>query len=292
MIWSHNITLSPSQGDRLLFWTLSVLAGLAGSIVLLILSFLVIEALPVLFHVGWEPFLFDSSWHPPEGLYYLVPMVWGTLLATTGAVVFATIMGISSALFCHYYAPPLLALFYRKFIELLSGIPSVVFGFWGLMVLVPLIASFHPPGPSLLAGVVILTLMILPTIVLVADTSLANVPREHLQGAAALGLQRWAIIRHVVLPTAKSGLFTGILLQTGRAIGETMAILMVAGNVVQTPGSIFDPIRTLTANIALEMAYAVGDHRSALFLSGLLLLTMVAGLIFLADRINRYSQHG
>ncbi|MCP4453849.1 MAG: ABC transporter permease subunit, partial [Planctomycetes bacterium] len=176
--------------------------------------------------------------------------------------------------------------------ELLSGIPSVVFGFWGLMVLVPLIASFHPPGPSLMAGVLILTLMILPTIALVADTSLANVPREYLQGAAALGLRRWAIIRHVVLPTAKSGLFTGILLQTGRAIGETMAILMVAGNVVQTPTSIFDPIRTLTANIALEMAYAVGDHRSALFLSGLLLLTMVMGLILLADRIHRSSPHG
>ena len=292
MIWSHNITLSPSQGDRLLFWTLSVLAGLAGAIVLLILIFLVIEALPVLFHVGLGPFFTDSSWHPPEGLYNLLPMLWGTLLATTGAVVLATILGISSALFCQYYAPSLLAPVYRKFIELLSGIPSVVFGFWGLMVLVPLIASFHPPGPSLLAGVLILTLMILPTIALVADTSLANVPREYLQGAAALGLRQWAIIRHVVLPTAKSGIFTGILLQTGRAIGETMAILMVAGNVVQTPTSIFDPIRTLTANIALEMAYAVGDHRSALFLSGLLLLTMVMGLILLADRIHRYSTHG
>ncbi len=246
----------------------------------------------MLFHVGWEPFFFDSSWHPTEGLFNLVPMFWGTLLATTGAVVFATIMGISSALFCHYYAPTPLASIYRKFIELLSGIPSVVFGFWGLMVLVPLIASFHPPGPSLLAGVVILTLMILPTIALVADTSMANVPREYLQGAAALGLGRWATICHVVLPAAKSGLFAGILLQTGRAIGETMAILMVAGNVVQTPSSIFDPIRTLTANIALEMAYAVGDHRSALFLSGLLLLTMVAGLIFMADRIHRYSPHG
>ena len=292
MIWSHNITLSPSQGDRLLFWTLSVLAGLAGSIVLLILIFLVIEALPVLFHVGWGPFFFDSAWHPPEGLYNLVPMLWGTLLATTGAVLLATILGISSALFCQYYAPSLLASIYRKFLELLAGIPSVVFGFWGLMVLVPLIASFHPPGPSLLAGVVILTLMILPTIALVADTSFSNVPREYLQGAAALGLQRWTIIRHVVLPTAKSGLFTGILLQTGRAIGETMAILMVAGNVVQTPSSIFDPIRTLTANMALEMAYAVGDHRSALFLSGLLLLTLVAGMIFMADRVHGNLPHG
>jgi len=291
MTWSHNITLSPSQGDRFLFWTLSVLAGLAGAIVLLILIFLVIEALPVLRHVGLASFFFDSSWHPGEGLYNLVPMLWGTLLATAGAVILATFLGIASALFCQYYAPPILASFYRKFLELLSGIPSVVFGLWGLMVLVPLIASFHPPGPSLLAGVLILTLMILPTIALVADTSLANVPREYIQGAVALGLRRWAVIRHVIFPTAKSGLVTGILLQTGRAIGETMAILMVCGNVVQTPTSVFDPIRTLTANIALEMAYAVGDHRSALFLSGLLLLTMVIGLIFTADRIYRYSPH-
>jgi len=251
----------------------------------------VIEALPVLRHVGLASFFFDSSWHPGEGLYNLVPMLWGTLLATAGAVILATFLGIASALFCQYYAPPILASFYRKFLELLSGIPSVVFGLWGLMVLVPLIASFHPPGPSLLAGVLILTLMILPTIALVADTSLANVPREYIQGAVALGLRRWAVIRHVIFPTAKSGLVTGILLQTGRAIGETMAILMVCGNVVQTPTSVFDPIRTLTANIALEMAYAVGDHRSALFLSGLLLLTMVIGLIFTADRIYRYSPH-
>ena len=250
MIWSHNITLSPSQGDRFLSWTLGVLAGLAGAIVLLILVFLVIEAFPVLRHIGFGPFFFDPAWHPAEGLFNLVPMLWGTLFATAGAVVLATFLGISSAIFCQYYAPLSLAGSYRKFLELLSGIPSVVFGLWGLVVLVPLIASFHPPGPSLLAGIVILTLMILPTISLVADTSMANVPRETIQGAVALGLRRWAIIRHVVLPTAKSGLATGILLQTGRAIGETMAILMVCGNVVQIPTSFFDPMRTLTSNMA------------------------------------------
>jgi phosphate transport system permease protein len=292
MIWSHNTTSSPSQGDRSLFWVLSILAGLAGGIVLLIFLFLVTESLPVLHHIGLTSFFFDPSWHPVEGLYNLIPMLVGTLLVTAGAVILATIFGISSALFCQYYAPSYLASIYRKFIELLSGIPSVVFGLWGLMVLVPFIASLQPPGPSLLAGVVILTLMILPIIALVADTTLATVPREFIHGAAALGLRRWSIIRQVVLPTAKSGLTTGILLQTGRAIGETMAILMVAGNVVQMPSSIFDPIRTLTANIALEMAYAVDDHRAALFFSGLLLLTMVIGLIFAADRISRYSPHG
>ena len=292
MIWSQNITLSPSQVDRFLFWTLSVLACLAGAIVLLILIFLVIEALPVLGQAGLAAFVFDSSWLPSEERYNLVPMVLGTLFATTGAVILSTILGITSALFCQYYAPPLVASVYRKFIELLTGIPSVVFGLWGLMVLVPLIGRFHPPGPSLLAGIVILTFMILPTIALVAEANLASVPREYIHSAAALGLRRWAIIRHVIFPTAKSGLFTGILLQTGRAIGETMAVLMVCGNVVQTPTNIFEPIRTLTANIALEMGYAVGVHRSALFLSGLLLLIMVIGLIFSAHRIQSYSSHG
>ena len=172
-------------------------------------------------------------------------------------------------------------------VELLAGIPSVVYGLWGLVVLVPLITRLHPPGPSLLAGIAILTVMILPTVTLAANASFSQVPREYLHGAVALGIGRWSIIRRVVLPAAKSGLFTGIILQTGRAIGETMAILMVCGNVVQTPTSLFDPIRTLTANIALEMGYAVGNHRSALFVSGLLLMLMVIALTTAAEMISR-----
>ena len=160
------------------------------------------------------------------------------------------------------------------------------------MVLVPLIGSIHPPGPSLLAGIVILAIMILPTIALVADASLANVPQQYVRGAAALGLSRWGTIRGVVFPAAKSGLFTGIILETGRAIGETMAILMVCGNVVQTPHSLFDPIRTLTANIALEMAYALGDHRAALFVSGLVLMAMIAALVAAADWISHGRIYG
>jgi phosphate transport system permease protein len=159
-------------------------------------------------------------------------------------------------------------------------------------VLVPLIGEIHPPGPSLLAGILILTIMILPTIALMADASLANVPQHYLRGAAALGLPRWATIRHVVFPAAKSGLFTGVILETGRAIGETMAILMVSGNVVQTPSSLFDPIRTLTANIALEMAYALGDHRAALFVSGFVLMAMIMGLVIAAEWISRGRIYG
>lgn len=288
----HSNTLSRWSTDELLCWLLRGIATLAGMIVLLIVVFLTMEALPALHHVGPLRFVTDPSWHPAEGFYNLTPMLWGTLLAMAGSVLIATPLGIFSAVFCHYYAPLALASLYRRLIELLAGIPSVVYGFWGLVVLVPLIGEMHPPGPSLLAGILILTIMILPTIALMADASLANVPQHYLRGAAALGLPRWATIRGVAFPAAKSGLFTGVILETGRAIGETMAILMVCGNVVQTPASIFDPIRTLTANIALEMAYALGDHRAALFVSGLVLMAMIVALAIAAEWISRGRIYG
>ncbi|MBS0153819.1 MAG: phosphate ABC transporter permease subunit PstC [Nitrospira sp.] len=288
----RNNTLFHWSTDDLLCWLLRGLAAVAGTIVLLIGTFLIVEALPVLHRIGLLRFFTDPSWHPAEGFYNLTPMLWGTLFAMAGSVLIATPLGILSAVFCHYYAPLALAQPYRRLIELLAGIPSVVYGFWGLVVLVPMIGEMHPPGPSLLAGIVILTIMILPTIALMADASLATVPQHYLRGAAALGLSQWATIRGVVFPAAKSGLFTGVILETGRAIGETMAILMVCGNVVQTPSSVFDPIRTLTANIALEMAYALDDHRAALFVSGLVLLAMIVALAIAAEWISRGRIYG
>ena len=279
-------TLSHSRSDKILIWTLRGFGTAAGVIVVLITVFLIREALPVLRQVGLLRFFRDASWHPAENLYNFIPMLWGTLLVTAGAVLVATPLGILSAVFCQYYAPPPIAGLYRRLIELLAGIPSVVYGFWGLVVLVPLIGRLQPPGTSLLAGIAILTLMILPTIALTADASFAKVPPEYLQGAAALGLSRWATVRGVVFPAAKSGLFTGLILGTGRAIGETMAVLMVCGNVVQTPKSLFSPMRTLTANIALEMAYAMGNHRSALFVSGLLLMAIIVALVTVAEVIS------
>jgi len=166
-----------------------------------------------------------------------------------------------------------------------SGIPGVVYGFWGLVVLVPLINRLHPPGTSLLAGILLLALLITPTIALIADASLAAVPQEYLQGAVALSLSRWGTIREIVLPAARSGLFTSIILGTGRAIGETIIVLMVCGNIVQIPSSLFEPIRTLPANIALEMDFALGDHRSALFVCGLLLMGVNLVLALLAEAI-------
>ena len=215
-------------------------------------------------------------------------MVAGSLAVTAGASLLALPTALASAFFCHFYAPPILATFYRRLVELMVGIPSVVFGFWGLISLAPRIAALEPPGPSLLAGMVVLAMMILPTIMLLSDAAMGDVPHQQLQAAAALGLGRWSTLRHVVLPICRPGLVTGWILGTARAVGETMAVVMVCGNVIQVPGSVFDPVRTLTANIALEMGYALGDHRSALFASGLVLLILVIVLVASSEGLGHW----
>lgn len=291
MISSSNTILSRSRNDVLLMWILRILAGLAGSLLLLVVGFLLHESWPALRQIGLSRFLTDSDWFPTENSYGMTAMILGTLWAAAGSILLAGPLGILSALFCQYYAPPAVGLWFRRMIELLAGIPSVVFGLWGLVVLVPLIGRWHPPGPSLLAGILILTLMILPTIMLVAHASMAQVPFTYLHTATALGLRRWSMIWHIILPTAKSGLLTGVLLGVARALGETMAILMVCGNVVQIPSHVFDPIRTLTANMALEMGYALGQHRSALFVSGLVLMGLVALCVNMAEHIRHNTTH-
>lgn len=279
--------MSPSRADWLLLWTLRFLAAIAGSIVLLIFGFLLLEAWPMLAKTGWQRFFTDESWHPTSDLFNLSPMLWGSLAATAGAMLLAVPLGLGSAIFCQFYAPPTLGKLYRRMIELMGGVPSVIYGFWGLMVLVPWIGQYQPPGSSLLAGILILALMILPTMALTADAALAHVAPRYLQTSAALGLSRWAMIRGVVLPAAKSGLFSGMILAMGRAIGETMAVLMVCGNQVIFPHDLLEPVRTLTANIALEMAYATGDHRAVLFVCGLILVAMVSLLVIAAEMVDR-----
>ena len=288
MIWSKRNILFPSASvDTLILWLLRIASGIAAGMVLLILFFLLAESLPLLREVPAVRFVTDTSWQPSEGAYNLAPMLSGTLYAAGGALFLATPLGIASALFVAYYAPPPAAGIYRRLIELLAGIPSVVYGFWALTTLVPLINELHPPGASLLAGILVLTLMILPTVALTAHAALLAVPDEYLRGAAALGMSRWSIIRGVVLPAARMGVTAGIILAAGRAIGETMAVLMVTGNVVQRASTVYDPIRTLAANIALEMPYALGDHRAALFVSGLMLMLLVIALWSAAARIGR-----
>ena len=287
--------MSPSSKDRLLTTLLQALAAVVGLLVLLIFAFLIRESTPAMTQVGLSRFVADESWHPSadaaHGSFNLLPILAGTLLTSAGAILVAAPLGIFSAVFCQLYAPPSLGWLYRRMIELMAGVPSVVYGLWGLVVLVPWIAALHPPGPSLLAGIMILALMILPTVALLADAALASVPREYLQGAAALGLSRNTTTCQILLPAARSGLVTAVILALVRAIGETMAVLMVCGNVVRMPASLFDPVRTLTSTIALEMGYARDDHRAALFACGLVLLVAVAVLIVFAELFSRRKTH-
>ncbi|MGR9116255.1 MAG: phosphate ABC transporter permease subunit PstC [Gammaproteobacteria bacterium] len=277
--------------DQQLQKILRICALSSAAVVLMILLFLLKESWPLLQHVELNRFFADASWHPSAGLYNLLPMLSATVYSTLGALLLATPLGIGSALFSRYYAPHSLALLYRRLIELLAGIPSVIYGFWGLTTLAPLIGQLQPPGVSLLTALLVLALMILPTVALTADAALAGVPAEYLRSAKALGMSQWSMIRGIALPAAASGITGGITLAAGRALGETMAVLMVAGNVVQQPHSLFDSVRTLTANIALEMAYAMGNHRAALFVSGLLLMVMILVLVGLAELLLRKHKY-
>lgn len=270
------------RNDWLLLTGLRLLASLTAMVGVLITVFVFREALPALQSIGVLRFFRDQAWYPLEGQFNLVPILLGTVLLALGGIAIAIPLGLLSALFCQFYAPKLLASAYQRLLELLAGIPSVVYGFWGLVVLVPKINQIHPPGQSLLAGILILSLMILPTVALLSKTSLGEVPDDYLKGAEALSLSRWTTLTRIVLPTARSGLFTAVVLATGRALGETMAVLMVCGNVVQIPKSVFDPVRSLAANIALEMAYATADHRAVLFVSGLVLLGLIGLLVMIA----------
>ena len=278
--------------DRVVAGALRVLGLASFGLVLLILYFLFVESVPAFRALG-DRLATDGSWHPTEhaaeGTFGMLPIVLGSVVVTLGAILLAAPLGVGSALFCQYYAPAWLATVYRRLVELLAGIPSVVFGFWGLAVLSPIVGMIQPPGPGLLTGVLVLALMIVPTVALVAESALVAVPRSYLVGAAALGMGRWSIVSRIALPTARAGIITGLILGVARALGETMAVVMVCGNIVRVPGGVFDSVRTLTANIALEMGYALGDHRSALFASGLLLLLMAILLVAATEWVERSS---
>ncbi len=282
--------MSLSPLDKRWFWLCRFFAFTCALIICFIILFLFVESIPAIQSIGLERFFNDSSWHPtPDpstGSFNLSAMLVGTLAATLGAIIFAGPLGILAAIFCHFYAPKQIAYLFRRMIELLAGIPSVVFGFWGLVTLAPIIRNLAPPGPSLCAGIIILTMMILPTVVLLSDAAIKNIPKKYIEGAAALGLSRWSTIKSIVIRASKEGLSNAIMLATGRAIGETMAVVMVCGNIAQIPNSLFDPIRTLTANIALELGYATGQHRSSLFFSGLLLLGIITMMVLISEKLK------
>jgi phosphate ABC transporter permease protein PstC len=254
----------------------------ASTAVLLIALFVVAEGWPAL------PGLVGSHWSPEDGQYGVRAMVWGSLAVTAGALLLAVPAGVGMALFLTEVAPPGGAAVVRPLLQTLAGVPSVVYGFVGLNLLVPAIRrGLGGPGFSLLAGALVLGVMVLPTIAAVAENALGALPPAYREGAAALGATQWQTVRRVLLPAARSGLITAVVLGMGRALGETMAVLMVTGNVAAPPHSPLDPVRTLTGNIAMEMGYAVGRHREALFATGALLLAVVMAVNAAARRVGR-----
>jgi len=279
------------QRDQLLHLTLKLSALVSIISLFAIILFLLVESWPMIESTAISQYFFAESWHPTNGEFLLLPMIVGSLLIMAGAMLLSIPIGIFTAILWQFYAPRWFSTLLERMVEVLSGIPSVVYGFWGIVVIVPLLAVYQAPGTSLLAGIIVLTLIVLPTITLVANSTFQQIDKHYIQNAIALGLSRFTIIRHVIFPQAKRGLLTGVILQAGRAIGETLAVLMVCGNVVQLPGSIFEPVRTLTSNIALEMAYAMDMHRSALFLSGLMLMLVVLSLVLISEKLKQQGNN-
>lgn len=263
---------------------MGLLALVAGGMVLLIICYLLTNAWPAIQAGRLGSFFTDAKWQPGsqrDPRFGVVSMLTASFLVNFLAVALALPVGLACSIFHRFYAPPALERWNRRMLELLIGVPAVVFGFWGLMVVVPLITRLAPgaPGQSLLAGGIVLAFMILPIITLTSQAALQAVPPAQLQAAAGLGLGRARTIWCVVLPAAKGGIGTGVLLALARAIGETMAVVLVCGNIPQIPKSLLDPVRPITSTIALEMGYATASHKALLFCAGLILVLCTALLV-------------
>ena len=264
-------------GRLLLMLASSSIAALAS-----IGVFIVREGAPLIHKIGLGRFL-SSDWHPTSGHFGIALMVVGSAVVTGGALVFGLPLGLGCAVVLGEMAPPRARSILKPLIEILAGIPSVVYGFVGIVVVLLWIRRhLGGPGASGLAAAAILGVMILPTITAISLDALRAVPTAYREGSLAMGATRWQTIRRVVLPAARSGIVAAVILAIGRAVGETMAVVMVAGNAVLLPRSPLDPVRTLTANLALEMGYATGDHRAALFATAIVLFVIIVALNALA----------
>lgn len=263
-------------GDRTVKWALMALAFTALTSLLLIAIFIFKEGIPFIARAGFKDFLLFSDWQPQAGHFGIYPMIVASLLVTLGAMLVGAPLGIACAVFLNEFVSKPVTRIIKPTIELLAGIPSVVYGFIGVVVVAPLIRSqFGGPGLSMLCASLILGVMVLPTIISISSDVLASVPNAFREGALALGATRWQSVHMVILKAGRSGIVAAVILGMGRAIGETMAVIMVAGNTVQLPHSALDSVCTLTAKIAMEMGSATGLHRQALFAIGVVLFLMI-----------------
>lgn len=258
---------------KLLFF-LTALVSIAA--VILICIFLFASGIPAIKEIGVFKFLLGTSWKPENNLYGILPMIVGSFYVTAGALIIGVPIGVLTAVFMARFAPRSIYAPLKAAVNLMAGIPSVVYGFFGLVVLVPFIReAFGGRGMSVLTASVLLGLMILPTIISVSETAIRAVPESYYEGGLALGASHERSIFFTVLPAAKSGIFAGVVLGIGRAVGETMAVMMIAGNQAVIPDSMLSGVRTLTTNIVLEMGYSTDLHREALIGTAVVLFVFI-----------------
>lgn len=294
-----NYNIREKTIEKLLF-----LGALAQVLVIVLIGFFVFkEGLPVMQKYGVFNFILGEMWNPTKQVYGIYPMIVGTIVVTLGSLILGVPLGVATAIFLAEIVPEKIGHLFRPAIELLAGIPSVVYGLFGMVMVKNMVLFVErnilgkvlPPeyqlGYSILTAAIILAVMILPTIISISEDAIRSVPHDYKEGSLALGATHWQTIYRVLVPAARSGILAAVVLGMGRALGETMAVIMVAGNTVAVPSlsflGIFAPVRTLTGNIALEMGYAGPEHQQALFATGIVLFVFIMVLNLTAGYIAK-----
>ena len=277
------------SGMRLLFLIAACISILC---VLLICLFLFMNGLPAIGKIGPLNFLLGTEWKPGSNLFGIAPMILGSLYVTAGAIAVGVPIGVLCAIFMARFCPKGMYQLLKPCISLLAGIPSIIYGFFGLVVMVPFVrnlfgSTFGGSGKSMLTASVLLGIMILPTIISISEAAIRAIPESYYEGALALGATHEYSVFFASLPAAKSGIMAGVILGVGRSIGETMAVIMVAGNQAMIPESLFRGLRTMTANIVLEMGYAADLHREALIATAVVLFVFILIINLLFSLMKR-----
>nr|MBP3598879.1 phosphate ABC transporter permease subunit PstC [Eubacterium sp.] len=278
------------KGMELLFLVSACVSILAVG---LICVFLFANGVPAMSEIGFFQFLSGEKWKPGNDIFGILPMILGSIYVTVGAIIIGVPIGVFTAVFMAKFCPSRIYRYLKMAIDLLAGIPSVVYGFFGLVVLVPMVREFtnmvgaRGNGTGILTASLLLGMMILPTIIGLSEVAIRAVPASYYEGALALGSDSIRSMFLVTVPAAKSGIIAGIILGIGRAIGETMAVIMIAGNQARMPKGIFEGVRTLTANIVIEMGYAQDLHREALIATGVVLFVFVFVINLLFSLLKR-----
>lgn len=257
--------------------------------VVLICVFLFANGIPAMAKIGVADFILGKEWRPSNDIYGIFPMIVGSIYVTGGALLLGIPVALLTSVFMAKFCPKKIYPIFRSAINLMAGVPSIVYGFFGLVVIVPMILELTDGeyGTSMLAASIILAIMVLPTIIGVTETALRSVPQSYYEGALALGATHERSVYTIVFPAAKSGIMAGIVLGIGRVIGETMAVIMVAGNQPRMPKGVLEGLRTMTANIVIEMGYAAGLHREALIATGVVLFVFILIINLSVSALNR-----